>query len=178
MPPDKSPRGDWPASFHALLLKLESRASGGVSDAAARLRRALFVANGGAELNRDREHATSFLSRMNGLVNVPPARDSQNDVPPPEVAVRRARVKELTELLCYNPTNEHLWIARGNVFMELKQFYDAADDYSAAIRLKPEFAQGYYKRSQSYDMLGYDHLAMQDRKHAKELFTAEWQGRI
>jgi len=55
-------------------------------------------------------------------------------------------IEKLTTLIDKDATNAQLYIERGNIYFEQRDFFDAVEDYTTAIELDPELDQAYFGR--------------------------------
>jgi len=55
-------------------------------------------------------------------------------------------IEELTALIDEDATNAQLYIKRGDIYLEQREFFDAVEDYTEAIELDSEADQAYFGR--------------------------------
>ncbi len=55
-------------------------------------------------------------------------------------------IEELTVLIDQDMTNAQLYIKRGDVYFEQREFFDAVEDYTTAIELDSEVSKAYFGR--------------------------------
>jgi serine/threonine protein kinase len=75
---------------------------------------------------------------------------------------------DATQLLNFEKTPMN-YNRRGSIYLQVKQYQRALDDFNEAIRLKPDFKNAYDNRGFARDMLGDTAGAVADRKYAREL---------
>lgn len=72
------------------------------------------------------------------------------------------------------------YLCKGNAYNKLEQYQLAVENYSEAIRLKPDFAESYASRGSTYSKLGHQQSAVDDYNEAirlKPKFAEAYLGR-
>lgn len=72
------------------------------------------------------------------------------------------------------------YLCKGNAYNKLEQYQPAIENFSEAIRLKPDFAETYASRGSTYSKLGQQQLAVEDYNEAIRLkpgFAEAYLGR-
>jgi len=85
-----------------------------------------------------------------------------------QIGKPREAVDALTQAIGANPT-QLAYYYRGKAYLELKQYPNAVDDFTAALRLEPAMRGALQGRSNAYWLLGQKREARRDMKRAAEL---------
>ena len=75
--------------------------------------------------------------------------------------------------LIKNNNNSFLWYNLGNAYLQAKEYSDAIDAYTEAIRLNADLAEAYYNRALTLIFVGERQLALSDLSKAGELGLTE-----
>jgi len=78
----------------------------------------------------------------------------------------------LTEILNADPGDRLALLARGSVYLKMKQAEEAISDFSQALRLDPKHPKGYHLRGLAQEIRGDDDAALKDLTKAIELDPA------
>lgn len=78
-------------------------------------------------------------------------------------------IKSLNRAIDLDPRNAAAHNARGYAYLRLRKFANAAVDFSAAIRLRPDYANAYQNRAIAERRLGDEKAAAADARKAAEL---------
>jgi tetratricopeptide (TPR) repeat protein len=69
----------------------------------------------------------------------------------------------------FDPSFFGIWYNRGNLFAKMKQWKEAVQEYTEAIRLNKDYAEAYYNRGVAYLMMGEHVKGVADLSKAGEL---------
>ena len=72
-------------------------------------------------------------------------------------------------MLDLNPFNEDAYVMKGKLLIKQGKPAEAADLFTDAIELKPDFAKAFAERGRAYTLLGKSKEALEDLKQAIEL---------
>jgi len=81
-------------------------------------------------------------------------------------------LKDFSQSLVLNNAVPTVHVSRGNVYLRLKQYQKAIDDYSAALRLRvvlEDKGRVLFSRAKAYEALGKYNMAKIDRLQVKEI---------
>jgi Tfp pilus assembly protein PilF len=79
----------------------------------------------------------------------------------------------MSQVLHRNPDQPSVYMERGITYLSRKEYVRALADFDEAIRRKPDFGEAYLMRSLSYDAIGAQAKAEEDRERAASFGVRE-----
>jgi tetratricopeptide (TPR) repeat protein len=81
--------------------------------------------------------------------------------------------EKMSQVLHRNPDQPSVYMERGITYLSRKEYVRALADFDEAIRRKPDFGEAYLMRSLSYDAIGAQAKAEEDRERAASFGVRE-----